>query len=65
MGTPLEIIVLVKYSREQIIGPLKDQVIFNENEESDERVLGISKLAVTRWTICASCYLRILDNYEH
>ena len=39
--------------------------MFNENEDSDERVLGISKLAVTRWTIRASCYLRILDNYEY
>ena len=67
MGTTSEIIVRVKYSpkREQILGTLKDQVIFNENEDSDERVLGISKLAVTRWTIRASCYQRILDNYKY
>ena len=40
MGKTSEIIVLVKYSpkREQILGALKDQVIFNENEDSDERV---------------------------
>ena len=58
--------MLVKYSpkREQILGALKDKVIFNENEDSDERVLGNSKLAVTRWAIPASCYVRILGNYE-
>ena len=66
MGTMGEICVLVKYSpkREKMLGSIVENIKgeFEESSRSDNRKLG--KLCVTRWTIRAKCFKKILDKYE-
>lgn len=58
MGTAREIVTLIKYSpkRENLLGEIKSNI------ESDDR--GITKLCPTRWTVRATCFKRILENYQ-
>ena len=64
MGTAREIIVLIKYSpkRGNLLGKIKEQI--ECNEEVEIKANSISKLSETRWTVCAECFKRILDNYK-
>lgn len=65
MGTSKEIVTLIKYSpkRENMLGGIKDNL---EGETADEQLspAGIVKFCPTRWTVRATCYMRILDNYS-
>ena len=64
MVTAREIIVLIKYSpeRENFLEKFKKQI--KCNEEVEIKVNSISKLSKTRWTVCAECFKRALDNYK-
>ena len=66
MGTVGKICVLVKYSlkREKMLG----SIVENKEGEFDKSCRSVNKnldkLCVTRWTIRAKCFKKILDNYE-
>lgn len=64
MDTSKELATLIKYSpkRETMLGDLKDNTE-RETCDGEEKVLGIVKFCPTRWTVKATCYQRILDNY--
>ena len=60
MDTAKEIVSLIKFSpkRENLLGKIKENL---EGPESEAKcILG---LCPTRWTVRASCFQRILDNY--
>lgn len=56
---------LIKYSpkRENMLGGIKDNL---EGETTDEQLspAGIVKFCPTRWTVRATRYMRILNNYS-
>ena len=56
-----EIVSLIKFSpeREKLLGDMKENL-----EEADSAAKGIIGLCPTRWTVRASCFQRILDNYS-
>ena len=60
MDTTKEIVSLIKFSpkRENLLGEIKNNL---EGPESEAN--GILGLCPTRWTVHASCFQRILDNY--
>ena len=66
MGTVGKICVLVKYSlkREKMLG----SIVENKEGEFEKSCRSVNqnldKLCVTRWTIRAKCFKKILDNYE-
>ena len=64
MGTVAEITTLVKYSpkREQLLGTIKENIVF-EHEESFEEIESLSKLCVTRWTVRAAAFQKVMSNY--
>ena len=64
MDTSKKLITLIKYSpkRENLLGEVKDNVEGETCSEEDE-IPGIVKFCPTRWTVKATCYKRILDNY--
>lgn len=66
MGTAGEICVLVKYSpkREKMLGNIAENIEgeFEESSRSDHQKL--DKLCLTRWTVRAKCFKKIIDNYE-
>ena len=67
MGTVGDICVLVKLSpkRERMLGAIQENV---EGEVADEMIrdkrTSLDKLCVTRGTVRASCFLKILNNYD-
>ena len=60
MDTSKEIVSLIKFfpKRENLLGEIKENL---EGPESEAK--GILGLCHTRWTVRASCFQRILDNY--
>ena len=64
MGVAEEIVVLIKCSlkREDILGCIKEQVEFESEPKKKEN--DITKLSQTRWTVHATCWQRVIDNYE-
>ena len=64
MGTVGEITVLVKYSpkREKILGTIKDNFEI-EDEDAFDQTTTLSKLCVTRWTVRATTFMKVLSNY--
>ena len=72
MGTVGEICLLVKYSpkREKMLGSLVEIIEreFEELSRSDnqklDRLNKMNSISVTRWTIRAKCFKKILDNYK-
>ena len=66
IGTVGEIRVLVKYlpKREKMLGSIVQnrEGEFEISSRSDNQKL--DKLCVTRWTIRAKCFKKILDNYK-
>ena len=64
MGVAGEIAVLIKFSpkRERLLEELKDQMV-REDEEENPTPSGLTKLSTTRWTVRATSFQRIIDNY--
>ena len=67
IGTVGEITVLVKYSpkREQLLGSIQSNIECDENNESLGQPTSLSKLCVTRWTVRATTYMKVLTNYNN
>ena len=66
MGTVGEITKLVKYSpkREKILGSINENIELQDNDaECDYKITSLSKLCVTRWTVRATTYMKVLSNY--
>ena len=64
MGTAGEICVLVKYSpkREKLLGKLSENI--EGTLETDQQASRLDKLSVTKWTIRANCFKKIIENYH-
>ena len=64
MDTAGEICILVKFSpkREQMLGSIQENV---EGELLPNKACSLDNLCVTRWTVRASCFHKILINYSH
>ena len=54
----------VPFQHSQQLVSLQAQIRI-ENEEEEVQVQGITKLSVTRWTVRATSFQRILDNYTY
>ena len=65
MGTVGEITVLMKYSpkREKMLGSLIENVEGLEESQEGKRDL-LDKMSVTRWTVRANCFKKIIDHYN-
>ncbi|XP_028412554.1 uncharacterized protein LOC114535447 [Dendronephthya gigantea] len=61
MDVAKEIVTLIKFSpkHENLLGEIQENL-----KEGELATHGIIKLCPTRWTVCASCFQRILDNYS-
>ena len=69
LGTVAKICVLVKYSpkREKMLGNIMENIEIEGDFGDGTRIdhwNKLDKLCVTRWTVRAKCYTKILDNYE-
>jgi len=68
LGTVGEISVLVKYSpkRETMLGKIMENIEgeFEDGDRAEHSVTKLDKLCVTRWTVRAKCYRKVLDSYE-
>ena len=64
MGNAGKICVLVKYSpkREKLLGKLSENI--EGTLETDKQASRPDKLSVTRWTIRANCFKKIIENYH-
>ena len=64
MVTAEKTTILTKYSpkRESILGSIKEEI--QCENDSDFHANNLLKLSETRWTVCAVCFKRILDNYN-
>ena len=62
MNTAGEIYFLVKYSpkREKILEKIVENI---EDDLSKELCAGKIRLSTTRWTVRATCFQKIIDNY--
>ena len=60
MDTAKEVVTLIKFSpkRDNLLGKIKENL-----EEPESAAKGIIGLCPTRWTLRASCFQRVLDNY--
>ena len=60
MDTAKEVVTLIKFSpkRERLLGDIK------ENLDEEPASGGVISLCPTRWTVRASCFQRIIDNYS-
>ena len=65
MGTVGEITMLIKYSpkRQKILGSLIENAEGLE-ESQDGKGDSLDKMSVTRWTVRANCFKKILDHYN-
>ncbi|CAB3977444.1 zinc finger MYM-type 1-like [Paramuricea clavata] len=66
MNNTNEIVKLVKYSpkRENLLGELKENLQYEDEEEEDAAAAGLTKFSATRWTVRAICFERVIDNYN-
>ena len=66
IGTVIEITVLVKYSpkREQLLGSILNNLNYDDNNKDFKLATSLSKLSLTRWTVRATTYMKVLTNYE-
>ena len=66
LGVVGEITILVKYSpkRENLLGTVQQNLQFDEEKEDEIGVTSFSKLCVTRWTVRATTYMKVLSNYD-
>ena len=60
MDTAKEVVTLIKFSpkEERLLGDIK------ENLDEEPAAGGVITLCPTRWTVRASCFQRIIDNYS-
>ena len=60
VDTAKEVVTHIKFSpkRENLLGKIKENL-----EEPESAANGIIGLCPTRWTLRASCFQRVLDNY--
>ena len=58
----------LKYSpkRENLLGTIREEVEgeFNQEEMDNHDFSTLDKLCITRWTIRATCFQKIIDNYS-
>ena len=61
MDTAKEVVTLIKFlpKRKNLLEEIKENL-----EELESGAKGITGLCPTRWTVRASCFQRILDNYS-
>lgn len=67
MGVVGEICILIKYSpkREKMLGSLAENIEGEfDSDVKREKFTSLSKLCPTRWTVRASCFEKILNNYD-
>ena len=66
VGVVGEITILVKYSpkRENLLGKIQENLQFDEEKDDEIEVTSLSKLCVTRWTVRATTYKKVLSNYD-
>ena len=66
MGTVAEITTLIKYSpkRENLLGKIKENLEFDDEEDDYESINSLTKLCVNRWTVRATAFKRVMDNYQ-
>ena len=67
MGTTGEVCILVKFSpkREKMLGKITDNIEGTFDEETiNEQASKLDKLCITRWTIRAICFRKIIDSYK-
>ena len=66
MGTVGKICVLVKYSpkQEKMLGSVVENMEGEVEESSRSSGQNFNKLCLTRWTIKAKCFKKILESYE-
>ena len=67
MATPGEVCVLVKLSpkRKKMLGKITDNIEGTFDEETiNEQASKLNKLCITRWTICAIYFRKIIDSYK-
>ena len=64
MDVSREIVQLIKYSpkRENLLGVVKENM--EEDEAEDVNNPGLAKFSATRWTVRATCFRRIFENYQ-
>ena len=64
MNNANEFVKLVKYSpnRENLLQQMKNNV--GDENEMTAISAGLTKISATRWTVRATCFQTILDNYE-
>ena len=61
MSNTNEVVKLVKFSpkRENLLGEVKSNL-----KEEDATAAGLTKFSATRWTVRATCFQRVLNNYN-
>ena len=67
MGTLGEICALVKLfpKKENLLGTICEQVERKVNDENDtNQFSSLDKLCITRWTIHANCFQKIINDYS-
>ena len=66
MSNANEIVKLVKYSpkREHLLGELKKNLQYKDEDDNDAVAGGQTNFNATRWTVRAVCFERIIDNYD-
>lgn len=62
MDTSREIVKLIKLSpkRENILGEIKNNI----EGDTEDHVPGLAQFSATRWTVRATCFKRIFENYQ-
>ena len=65
-GTVGEICILVKFSpkRQNLLGEIKENIAGMHDDSGEATCKTIDKLCVTRWTVRARCYKKVIDSYE-
>ena len=68
MGTVGEICILIKFSpkREKMLSSIQENVegVVDYEEHSRNKSSSLDKLCITRWTVRAACFLKIINNYD-
>ena len=62
MDTSREIVKLIKLSpkRENILGDIR----YNIEGDTEDHAPGLAQFSATRWTVRATCFKRIFENYQ-
>ena len=65
LSTVVEITKLVKYSpkREQLLGTIQENFKLDDGDD-EEKGCSLARLCVTRWTVKANAFLKIINNFS-